>query len=263
VRARTTLRRARPALGTLVEMGALVPEALLPEAESALAEGWRALGAAERALSAFDPGSDVGRFNAAAAGAELALSEEAALVLGAAAELFRESDGLFDVTLGTGPRDWALLGQGRGETRLRKRSASVRIDLGGIGKGHAVDRAFEALSRRLAEAPGEAACWVNAGGDLRAGAVDLPVYLRDERVGGARPWLLLREGALATSFFGGEARGRLAGAHRGGDRHVSVAAPRCLWSDALTKVVALSGEVDHPILSRHEAVAWLHPEPRP
>jgi thiamine biosynthesis lipoprotein len=40
--------------------------------------------------------------------------------------------------------------------------------------------------------------------------------------------------------------------------HVSVAAPLCLWADALTKIVAASGDPAHPLLARHDARAWLH-----
>jgi thiamine biosynthesis lipoprotein len=228
------LRRARPALGTLVEIGARAPE-------SALVAGFVALNLVERALSAFDPSSDIGRFNAAGPGF-VAASSDTLAVLSMAAELAEETAGLFDVTQGTGPRDWALAGGG-----LRKLSSSVRIDLGGIGKGYAVDRAFEALG---------ADGWVNAGGDLRASGVELPVGLRDELGGGVRPWMVLRDGAVATSWFGPDARSRLSGGMRA--RHVSVAAPCCMISDALTKVIALTGRVDDPILAHYGATAWVH-----
>jgi hypothetical protein len=39
---------------------------------------------------------------------------------------------------------------------------------------------------------------------------------------------------------------------------VSVAAPRGLWADALTKIVAASGDTRHPLLARLGACAWLH-----
>ena len=84
----------------------------------------------------------------------------------------------------------------------------------------------------------------------------MPINLRDESGGGVRPWLVLRDGALATSWFGAGARSRLAG--NGQAKHVSVAALRCQDADALTKVVALSGRVDDPILARHGATAWVH-----
>jgi thiamine biosynthesis lipoprotein len=31
-----------------------------------------------------------------------------------------------------------------------------------------------------------------------------------------------------------------------------------LWADALTKVVAASGDVQHPLLAQHGARAWWH-----
>jgi thiamine biosynthesis lipoprotein len=253
------LRRARPALGTLVEMGARIGASGPEAAEAALAEAWTVLARVERALSAFDPGSDVGRFNAAPAGSDLSITRDTATVLRAAAELRLASDGLFDVSQGTGSQAW-WLSEECGGHRLHKQAAGVRLDLGGIGKGHAVDQAFEALASALGQAPEDVACWVNAGGDLRATGVALPVHLRDEQRGGARPWLVLREGALATSHFGPGARALLTGGPAELRAHVSVASSSCLWSDALTKVVAGTGRVDHPLLARHGATAWLHPE---
>jgi FAD:protein FMN transferase len=251
------LRRARPALGTLVEVGVRLGQEAA-RAAAAVDEAWRVLGAVERALSAFDPGSDVGRFNAAPVGASLEVGEDTRVVLAQARDLAARSQGLFDVSLGSGPDAWSLW-DGTRPFRLEKLTPSVRLDLGGIGKGHAVDRAFEALAGRLDDED-EAGFWVNAGGDLRVTGVGLPIRLRDERRGGARPWLVLREGALATSRFAADARSRLANAPTGVTRYVSVASPRCLWSDALTKVVAATGREDHPLLAAHQATAWLHPE---
>jgi thiamine biosynthesis lipoprotein len=257
------VRRARPALGTLVELGAVAPAGLAAAerdawASAALAPAWRGLGEVERALSAFVQDGDVGRFNAAPAGAAVPVGRDAARVLAAAAALARGSDGAFDPTLGTGPTRWRLERRGAGGL-LHKGAAAVRLDLGGIGKGYAVDRCLALLRAGLRRAGAPGACWVNAGGDLRVHGVTLPVSLRDEAAGGARPWLALHSGALATSALGPRARARLAGGPaRAG--HVSVAAPRCLWADALTKVVALTGRVDHPLLGAHGATAWLHPE---
>jgi thiamine biosynthesis lipoprotein len=257
------VRRARPALGTIVELGARAPDEMHADAaaawgEAAFRAAWDAIGEVEREMSAFDPASDVARFNVAPAGAALRVSAGTAAVLRAAADLARESDGLFDPTLGTGAGAWALAGED-GAAVLHKIKGDVRLDLGGIAKGYAVDRAFEALAARAGD---DHACWVNAGGDLRVCGVELPVCLRDERGGGARPWMRLREGALATSDFGPATRARLGGAGPAcGSAHVSVLSPSCLFSDALTKVVARSGRTDHPSLASHEAVAWLHPDP--
>jgi len=254
-----SIRRARPALGTLVELGVRIPEHTVATATGALDRAWRALAQVEAALSAYDPSSDVGRFNSAPAGTSLTVGPDAAAVLSASADLARESSGLFDVTQGSGPRAWAVRETPAG-ARVHKSSSAVRLDLGGIAKGYAVDRAFEVLAAALQVGKGEAACWVNAGGDLRVGGVALSVFLRDEVRGGARPWLELSDGALATSRYGPGARSRLWGAPEAAARHVTVAAPRCMWSDALSKVVALTGRADHPMLARHQAVAWLHAE---
>lgn len=260
------IRRARPGLGTLVEVGVRIPEGLdqgsaLGWADGMVRGAWQAVARVEGAMSPFEPGSDVWRFNQAPAGATLPVSVETAVVLRWAAALARDSGGRFDVSQGTGAGDWSL-SRRRGGMRLHKHSGAVRLDLGGIAKGHAVDRAFEALAERLGDDPA-AAWWVNAGGDLRVHGWEVPVRLRDEHGGGARPWLGLRDGALATSHFGPGARSALSGAGAEGHRHVSVLSPRCLWSDALTKVVALSDRADEPLLGRYRATAWVHPAPGP
>ena len=237
-----SLRRARPLRGTLVVVGvAHADEALAIDAAFdavELTQAW---------LSRFDPGSDISRFNALPCGQALAVHPLTRQVLAAARHLRRASGGLFDISLGSGPEDWAL--QGRW---LHKRSAGVRLDLGGIGKGQAVDLAVQALRRA-----GCRAGWVNAGGDLRVfGDLDLPLQLRCEYGGGVRAFGHLREGAFATSAFGPGHRARLA--QGGAPVQVSVAAPLGLWADALTKVVAASGNPAHPLLARHRAQAWVH-----
>lgn len=281
-------RRARPLLGTLVEVGldaagaageaadtiaAKPSEAAFAEnafATNAFSAAFAAVAAVQACLSRFEAGSDVGRFNAAAAGLALDVEADTAAVLQLAQQLFDDTGGAFDVALGSGR--WSLRGR-----QLTKHDAATRIDLGGIGKGHAVDRAVAAL-----RAAGVARGWVNAGGDLRVfGDAAVPLKLRDEHSGGVADCGLLRDGAFATSRFDAPGHARLTrgpasaalatsaapsrpGASQPHRRsanascHVSVAAPSCVLADALTKVVALSGDATHPLLARHGARAWLH-----
>ena len=255
------VRRARPALGTLVEVGIVEAAAdplrdqagaLAVESTAACAAAFAAAFAAidevQARLSRFDPASDVARFNAAPRDARIEVSLHTRRVLAMARRLQRASGGAFDVTLGTAPRGWRCAAG-----LLRKLDAAARIDLGGIGKGYAVDRAVDALQNS-----GVRSGWVNAGGDLRVfGEAELSLGLRDEREGGARAFAVLRDGAFATSHFGPRSRDRAAAA-RPVQAHVSVAAPQCLWADALTKVVAISGDADHPLLRHYAAQAWLH-----
>lgn len=242
------LRRARPLMGTLVEVGVhgggTRSEEMIRCAFSMLCE-------IQACLSRFEAGSDIGRFHALAAGKSLTVRCYTAEVLAAAHSLHEASDGLFDVTLRTSPGGWSCDG-----TRLHKLCDEVRLDLGGIGKGYAVDLTVKTLI-----AAGCEAGWVNAGGDLRAfGHVRLPISLRDEATGGVRAFATLSDGAFATSHFDGHSRSRATDEPDGRPvrAHASVAAPSCMWADALTKVVAISGNASHPLLSRHGAQAWLH-----
>lgn len=238
------LRRAQPLLGTLVEVGAPVGS------ESALQDALNAIAVLQAQLSRFEPESEIARFNALPAGSDLQIGSLCLQALEAAQRLRDDSDGLFDVSLGTGVEGWRLTGN-----RLRKLHAGVLLDLGGIAKGQAVDLAVETLRLR-----GCACGWVNAGGDLRVfGDLEVPVMLRDEAAGGTREFARLQDGAFATSHYAADSRSTLSPRR---EAHVSVAAPRCLWADALTKVIALSGCTDDPILSRYDARAWRHDAPR-
>ena len=249
-------RRARPLLGTLVEVGLCSPRDAAPTSlesalEPAFDAAFEAILAVQACLSRFDAASDISHFHALPCGGAMAMRPATRQVLMAAAQLQQASGGLFDISLGTAPDGWHLDGD-----VLRKVRAAVRLDLGGIAKGHAVDCAVQALM-----AHGCRAGWVNAGGDLRAfGDVSLPVHLRDEASGGVRPFATLHEGAFASSHFGAAARMALftADARPPSQRQVSVAAPLCLWADALTKVVALSGNAAAPLLARYQATAWCH-----
>jgi thiamine biosynthesis lipoprotein len=235
-------RRARPLLGTLVEVGA-------DGGDAALDAAFDRIGEVQAQLSRFEPGSEIARFNGLAAGESLTVGEHARSVLGASRRLAAWTGGRFDVALGSGA--WALDG-----ARLHKGSAGTRLDLGGIAKGYAVDRAIAALL-----GAGCSAGWVNAGGDLRVfGATALDLQLRDEHRGGLRALGRLHDGAWATSRFAATSRSALAGAGADGaraERHVSVLAPNCLWADALTKVVALDGPAA-PLLREFGARAWVH-----
>jgi FAD:protein FMN transferase len=241
------LRRARPLLGTLVEVGVLADDQsgiAVPDA------AFDAIADVQTRLSRFEPQSDIARFNASPSGARQIVHAHTLAVLQAAQDLRDASNGLFDVSLGSAADGWSLEGD-----VLTKHHDAAQLDLGGIAKGYAVDCAVQALRAR-----GVSGGWVNAGGDLRAfGASCLALQLRDEKHGGVRTIGRLRDAAFATSHYDARSHSRLF--RRDGAtamRHVSVAAAECLWADALTKVVAASGEASHPLLARLGAQAWLH-----
>ena len=242
------LRRAQPLLGTLLEIGV---RSSGDAGHAALAAAFSAVREVQASLSRFEAGSDVTHFHALRAGESLTMRPVTRHVLAAARELHAATGGAFDISLGSAPEGWSCDGE-----KLHRLSDAVRLDLGGIGKGYAVDCAVQALIDHGCDAG-----WVNAGGDLRAfGNADVPVQLRDETSGGVRPFATLRDGAFATSRFACGSRSQIASGAcaRPVRAHVSVAAPLCLWADALTKVVAISGDTSHPLLARFEASAWLH-----
>ena len=200
-------RRAKPLLGTLVEIA--VPaggnDAFLSATEMAFAE----VAEVHRAMSFHDAGSDLRALARAAKGSVLPVSPDTWRVLRLALEMEALSRGVFNVAVaptlvanGLLPMPDAAqapvarsLTEGielLGDNRLRVR-LPLWVDLGGIAKGHAVDRAVACL-----QSMGIASGLVNAGGDMRAfGTGTHPVRLRV--AGGLRSIGSLRNGALASS----------------------------------------------------------------
>lgn len=231
-------------LGTLVDIGLKVDAITQPHR---IDEAFSVIHRVQERLSRFEPDSDIARFHRLRRGESLQVRLDTVEVLTAASELRQATGGVFDISVGTSPHGWSIDGD-----TLVKHDDVVRLDLGGIGKGYAVDCAVRSLL-----AGGAIAGWVNAGGDLRAfGDVDLPVHLRDEDSGGVKPFASLRDGAMATSVLDCELdeRGRTGRKQE----HVSVAAPLCLLADAFTKIVVAIGDRAHPLLARYDAVAWRH-----
>jgi thiamine biosynthesis lipoprotein len=256
---RSSVARMRPLLGTFVEIR--VTGLRAAAAEAAIVRAFRAIEQVQARMSPHDPASDVARINATRRGGTVVVHPWTWRVLTAAQALSRATDGEFDVTLrgGGAPRshgDWRSLELRPGRrVGLRQR---VTIDLGGIAKGFAVDRAVDVLRRSRATG-----IVVNAGGDLRVCGIEaVPVVVRHPAVPHMLlPLATLRQGAVATSanYLDPKGRGRLqrrAGRAWIGRGSVSVQARTALAADALTKLVAAIGPLRaRPILRRYGATA--------
>lgn len=96
----------------------------------------------ERELSRFLTNSDVARINALAAGERTRVSPTTLECLVIARHLYDLTGGAFDVSIGTG---LPLLELDADQFVVRAREGGVRVDLGGIGKGYAVDLLAELL----------------------------------------------------------------------------------------------------------------------
>jgi thiamine biosynthesis lipoprotein len=91
----------------------------------------------EQELSRFRPNSDVSRVSALRAGQATRVGPDTMECLLIARHLFELTGGAFDVSIGTGLLGLDLDAEG---LAVHARADGVKIDLGGIGKGFAVDR---------------------------------------------------------------------------------------------------------------------------
>ncbi|MFZ0508064.1 MAG: FAD:protein FMN transferase [Methylocella sp.] len=274
------IRRLRPLLGTFVEVA--VSGAAVVDMAAAVEAAFAAIGTVHRLMSFHDEESDVSRLNRGASEAATGVHRWTYQVLEAALDFHRRSNGLFDIRIapvlqkfGLLPyhaddfaRDAALT-SGHGEIellsgeRVRFGDRATRIDLGGIAKGFAVDRAIDVL-RDLGMPSG----FVNAGGDLAAfGPRGLMVGVRDA---GQPSRVLcqteLRDAAIASSGPQFNPMQSLdvtcpavidpaSGEPVCGVIGATVRAPSCLLADALTKIVMVGGEASAPLLRQFAAAA--------
>ena len=96
----------------------------------------------ERELSRFLPNSDITRINHLAAGESTRVTPTTLECLTIARHMFDLTYGAFDVSIGTGLPSLEL---DPDESLVLATTAGVRLDLGGIGKGYAVDLMAEVL----------------------------------------------------------------------------------------------------------------------
>jgi len=154
-------------------------------ARSAAALAFEEIARVEALLSSYRPESEISRLNAAGTSGPVQVSEEAFALLMRGEEIRAASGGAFDVTVGPMVELWAFDEGGRvpadeeidtalasvggsllefdGAARtVRFLAPGMKIDLGAIGKGYAVDRAAEVL-----KAAGINSAIIDAGGDIR------------------------------------------------------------------------------------------------
>jgi thiamine biosynthesis lipoprotein len=270
-----------------------------PEAAAALERAAAEFARYERCLSRFDPASELSALNRTG-GRPVAVSPLLFEALAAARSLLLETAGLYnpavlpaleaagydrsfdrlqpaesgsDVTPGDA-RSGAVLRppaepyQLDGRSREVRLAPYVRLDLGGIGKGLAVDAAAEELA-------GQVSFLVDAGGDIRVGgtspddgpwgiAVQHPVDLdRDIAV------LAVSDCAVATSSVGrrrwvqdGAVRHHLIDPRTGLSAAsdvtaATVIAPRCAPAEVWAKAVVIAGAVEGFALLARNGIAGL------
>lgn len=254
-------------------------------AELAAAEVWRI----EDKFSRYRGGNIIARINSAN-GSTIAVDSETAQLLDFSATLFELSAGRFDITSGVLRRIWTFDGGSKvpspsevrrvlklvGWDKVTWRNQEIRIDagmqidLGGIGKEYAVDRASSILREES-----EVSCLVNLGGDLavtRRAADERPWSIGIESLDESRELaanlLNLHVGALATS---GDARrflikdemrySHILNARDGwpvadAPRSITVAADTCTQAGMLSTLGMLEGRAAEDFLDTQGVEYW-------
>jgi thiamine biosynthesis lipoprotein len=224
--------RLRVALGTFVSAEA--EAASEGTAEQGIAAAFEAIAKLDRLMHPQRPGSDVALLSDCKPATVVAVDQWTWEVLELCHALHRVSGGAFDPCLNLAPgrlSDIELL-----DGRRVRTHAGVRVDLGGVAKGYAVDRALEAM-----RTVGCTAGLVNAGGDLGVFGERIRTLYCDTACGTAVA-VELKDAALATSDTENPSRPpQHRGYYHGRNRNlpivgrVTVTAPRAAVADALTK----------------------------
>jgi thiamine biosynthesis lipoprotein len=173
-------------MGTMFRIVLYAPR--VEAAKAAFRAAFDEIGRLDEALSDYREDSELNRLGRAPSGRPVEVSPALFEALSVSQEISAKTDGAFDVTLGPLIRLWRAARKAKelpGEEERRKALAScgwrklrldaaartatlpapgMQLDLGGVAKGLAADRALEAL-----RGEGVASALVAAGGDVRVG----------------------------------------------------------------------------------------------
>jgi len=279
-------RRAWTVMGTFA--AASVPAAEADRLDAAAEKTQPVFSDVEQRLSLYNPTSELSRINAAAGDAGIPAAPNTRLLIALARRYAEMTGGAFDPTVGPVVRAWGFSGGGTpdsepdptlisnllsatgwrhiavGADTVSLALPGMKLDLGGIAKGFAVDVAFEAV--RTAGVPN---ALIELGGNMRAigtGREDVPwtigvrnPFNRDELAG----MLRLPPGmAVATSgnyerfvTLNGKRYAHIIDPRTGrpvsGMAGVTVISPTAVESDALsTSLFVLGPEASKPVLEQ-------------
>jgi FAD:protein FMN transferase len=272
----------RLVMGTFARVVAIAPDEVTAKAciTAAFAEQDRI----ESLMSYHQSDSELARINREAADRPVRIRRATFEVLEQALHFSELSDGAFDVTVGplmdlwraaadaNRPPTEAELTAARGKigwrnvildpnaSTVRFNVQGMKVDLGGIAKGYAVDRSVEVMKRN-----GATGGMIDLGGNIRCFgvtprgrshwyiAVQDPNVAPDDPRPGKTPMVLqVREGAVSTSghyrrfvTVAGRKQSHILDPHTGSDNEslasVTVIAPDATSADALSTAVSILG----------------------
>ncbi len=196
------VKRTQMQMGTLVTITSVAPDRKV--AQAAASAGFQEIHRLEKLLSTWIASSELSLVNAAAGKEAVAISPDTMGVLEASIEVARLTEGGFNILVGPAVEAWSVLdrqqipsdgdlhaarsltdltalhlNKSQGTAYLAK--PGMRVDVGGIGKGFAADKAVEAMQRA-----GATAGVVALSGDIRTfgqlpGGTKFPFGIRHPR----------------------------------------------------------------------------------
>jgi FAD:protein FMN transferase len=213
--------RAQMHMGTLVKITAVADSESI--AQAAATAGFAEIRRLEELLSTWIPTSELSRVNAAAGSAAVPVSPESLAVVQRSLQAAEVTNGGFNIAIGPAVDAWSVTERQHipAATELQQLSPLVdlrgvhvdvvagtirlervgmRIDVGGIGKGYAADRAVEIMRKA-----GALAGVVALSGDIKTfgrlpGGRPFPVGIQHPRKEGAvLVWIDLQDEAISTA----------------------------------------------------------------
>jgi thiamine biosynthesis lipoprotein len=271
------IHQRRYAMGTMFDIVAY--HEAREEAERAVTRALDEVERLDRVLSHYKPESDLSRLNREARGGFVTVDRDLYEVVRQSLEVSRRTEGRFDITVAPLVRVWKeasaeghrpprdavaavrrCIGFGNVDleppNRIRFRSDCTEIELGGIGKGYAVDRALDVL-----RSAGIRHAVVNGGGSSIA-AIGTPPGTQREgqgwpvRLGDGTDELRLRDGFLSTSQQDGAIVDPATAMPASSMTAVTVTAASATLADALsTALVIMSRAEGERLLARFPGAA--------
>ncbi len=258
------LKRCQPWLGTLVEMSCEAHQGMTRDIFQA---PFAMVAKVHHLMSLQRADSELSRLNRAPLGHWIDIAAETGEVLLFSQNLAQQSKLAFNPTFRTGANACsAYQVEARDAAFRARRIEPCVIDLSGVAKGYAVDRALELLLDA-----GALEVLVNAGGDMRhAGRRAQRIALRDAADPYAHAGVVtLCTRALASStsrMLDGDGVSHEAGVVDGAGRVLpagrgaSVMAATAMLADALAKVVLVDEQAAETLLLQHDAQRVLMPQ---
>jgi FAD:protein FMN transferase len=270
--------RCKPLLGTYVEISINDDrnDSCHIDLNKAASDAFLAIELVHDLMGFHNPNSELSKINARSHLETIQVHAWTFQVLKIAKELFEISEGIFDCGVGTKLVQSGLLPRHQKESKARlggladliliepnlvRSTKPLQLDLGGVAKGFAVDKAVEALQKF-----GVQSGCVNAGGDLRVFGTSLqavsvrnPSNLEELIAIGS-----IENGAIASSALYycdksktdmGHIVNPLTKEQIQFSESYSVIAPECVYADSLTKVLAITKDCHHPCFQKYSAQA--------